>query len=167
MPNTPAGPKTRDPRAGIDSRQQTATQRQRADRERRRQRERMAEPMSEEEESEVETDEDELDYDSEDDYLDEAFEDFDDEDLEDLAQELEEAGIDIKDLTLEEPKRLAPLSMLLPHMSLNQIKDALKKNVFSPDGRPIVRTTVQKQRPIPRNTNRFILDGRGNRIYIG
>ena len=97
----------------------------------------------------------------------EDFEDFDDEDLEDLAEELEEAGINIKDLTLEELKRIAPLSMLLPHMSLNQLKEALKKNVFSPDGRPIVRTTVQKQRPIPRNMNRFILDGRGNRIYMG
>ena len=161
MPNTPVGPKARDPRAGTDARQQTATERQRADRERRRQRERMAEPMTE---SEVETDEDELDYDSEDDYMDD---DFEDEDLEDLAQELEEAGIDIKDLTLEELRRIAPLSMLLPHMSLDQIKQALKKNVFSPDGRPIVRTTVQKQRPIPRNTNRFILDGRGNRIYMG
>ena len=164
MPNTPVGPKARDPRSGTDSRQQSATDRQRADRERRRQRERMAEPMSE---SEVETDEDELDYDSENDYMDEVFEDFDDEDLEDLAEELEEAGIDIQDLTLEELKRIAPLSMLLPHMSLNQIKDALKKSVFSPDGRPIVRTSVQKQRPIPRNTNRFILDGRGNRIYMG
>ena len=166
MPNTPAGPKTRDPRAGTDSRQQTATERQRADRERRRQRERMTEPMTESE-VDTDTDEDELDYDSEDDYMDENFEDFDDEDLEDLAEELEEAGIDIEDLTLEELKRLAPLSMLLPHMSLNQIKDALKKNLFSPDGRPIVRTTVQKKRPIPQNTNRFILDGRGNRIYMG
>ena len=164
MPNTPVGPKARDPRAGTDARQQTATERQRTDRERRRQRERMTEPMTE---SEVETDDDELDYDSGDDYMDEDFEDFDDEDLEDLAQELEEAGIDIKDLTLEELKRLAPLSMLLPHMSLDQMKQALKKNVFSPDGRPIVRTTVQKFRPIPRNTNRFILDGRGNRIYMG
>lgn len=109
----------------------------------------MTEPMTE---SEVETDDDELDYDSGDDYMDEDFEDFDDEDLEDLAQELEEAGIDIKDLTLEELKRLAPLSMLLPHMSLDQMKQALKKNVFSPDGRPIVRTTVQKFRPIPRIT---------------
>mmetsp|Transcript_13464 Transcript_13464/g.35813 ORF Transcript_13464/g.35813 Transcript_13464/m.35813 type:complete len:161 (-) Transcript_13464:526-1008(-) len=160
MPNTPVGPKARDPRAGTDARQQTATERQRTDRERRRQRERMTEPMTE---SEIETDEDELDYDSEDDYMD----DFEEEDLEDLAQELEEVGIDIKDLTLEELKRIAPLSMLLPHMSLNQIKEALKKNVTSPDGRPIVRTTVQKQRPIPRNTTRFILDGRGNRIYMG
>ena len=160
MPNTPVGPKARDPRAGTDARQQTATERQRTDRERRRQRERMTEPMTE---SEVETDEDELDYDSEDDYMD----DFEEEDLEDLAQELEEAGIDIKDLTLEELRRIAPLSMLLPHMSLDQLKQALKKNVTSPDGRPIIRTTVQKQRPIPRNTNRFILDGRGNRIYIG
>ena len=160
MPNTPVGPKARDPRAGTDARQQTATERQRTDRERRRQRERMTEPMTE---SEIETDEDELDYDSEDDYMD----DFEEEDLEDLAQELEEAGIDIKDLTLEELRRIAPLSMLLPHMSLDQLKQALKKNVTSPDGRPIIRTTVQKQRPIPRNTNRFILDGRGNRIYIG
>ncbi len=116
-----------------------------------------------ESEIDTDTDEDELDYD----YMDEDFEDFEDEDLEDLAEELEEAGIDIKDLTLEELKRIAPLSMLLPHMSLNQIKDALKKNLFSPDGRPIVRTTVQKKRPIPQNTNRFILDGRGNRIYMG
>jgi len=164
MPNTPVGPKARDPRAGTDARQQTATERQRADRERRRQRERMAEPMSE---SEVETDEDELDYDSENDYMDEAFEDFDDEDLEDLAEELEQAGIDIKDLTLDELKRIAPLSMLLPHMSLNQLKEALKSNLTSPDGRPIVRTTVQKFRPIPQNKTRFILDGRGNRIYMG
>ncbi len=162
MPNTPTGPKAREPRAGTDSRQQTATDRQRADRERRRQRERMTEPMTESE-VDTDTDEDELDYD----YMDEDFEDFDDEDLEDLAEELEEAGIDIKDLTLEELKRLAPLSMLLPHLSLNQIKDALKKNLFSPDGRPILRTSIQKQRPIPRNMNRFILDGRGNRIYMG
>ncbi len=162
MPNTPTGPKARVPRAGTDSRQQSATDRQRADRERRRQRDRMTEPMTESE-IDTDTDEDELDYDSGDDYMD----DLEDEDLEDLAQELEEAGIDIKDLTLEELKRIAPLSMLLPHMSLNQIKDALKKNLFSPDGRPIVRTTVQKKRPIPQNTNRFILDGRGNRIYMG
>ena len=61
MPNTPVGPKARDPRAGTDSRQQTATERQRADRERRRQRERMTEPMTESE-IDTDTDEDELDY---------------------------------------------------------------------------------------------------------
>ena len=63
--------------------------------------------------------------------------------------------------------RIAPLSMLLDKMSSDQIKEALSFSTFSPDGRPIIRTNVVKPRQIPRNTHRFVLDDKGNRIYIG
>ena len=63
---------------------------------------------------------------------------------------------------------VAPLSTLLDKMSPDQIKEALSFSTsFSPDGRPIIRTNVVKPREIPRNTHRFVLDDKGNRIYIG
>ena len=89
-------------------------------------------------------------------------------DIEDpVATQLASAGIDYSKLTLEQLKRIAPLSMLLDKMSLDQIKEALSFSTFSPDGRPILRTNIQKPREIPRNTHRFVLDDKGNRIYIG
>jgi hypothetical protein len=89
-------------------------------------------------------------------------------DVEDpVAAQLASAGIDYSKLTLDELKRIAPLSMLLDKMSPNQIKEALSFSTFSPDGRPILRTNIQKPREIPRNTHRFVLDDKGNRIYIG
>ena len=89
-------------------------------------------------------------------------------DVEDpVAAQLASAGIDYSKLTLDELKRIAPLSMLLDKMSLDQIKEALSFSTFSPDGRPIIRTNVVKPREIPHNTHRFVLDDKGNRIYIG
>ena len=89
-------------------------------------------------------------------------------DIEDpVATQLASVGIDISKLSLDELKRIAPLSMLLDKMSSNQIKEALSFSTFSPDGRPIIRTNVVKPREIPRNTHRFVLDDKGNRIYIG
>ena len=89
-------------------------------------------------------------------------------DVEDpVATQLASVGIDYSKLTLDELKRIAPLSMLLDKMSSDQIKEALSFSTFSPDGRPIIRTNVVKPRQIPRNTHRFVLDDKGNRIYIG
>ena len=89
-------------------------------------------------------------------------------DVEDpVATQLASVGIDISKLSLDELKRIAPLSMLLDKMSPNQIKEALSFSTFSPDGRPIIRSTVQKPRQIPRNTHRFVLDDKGKRIYVG
>ena len=89
-------------------------------------------------------------------------------DIEDpVATQLASVGIDYSKLTLDELKRIAPLSMLLDKMSSNQIKEALSFSTFSPDGRSILRTNVVKPRQIPRNTHRFVLDDKGNRIYIG
>ena len=89
-------------------------------------------------------------------------------DIEDpVATQLASVGIDYSKLTLDELKRIAPLSMLLDKMSSDQIKEALSFSTFSPDGRPIIRTNVVKPREIPRNTHRFVLDDKGNRIYIG
>ena len=89
-------------------------------------------------------------------------------DIEDpVATQLASVGIDYSKLTLDELKRIAPLSMLLDKMSSDQIKEALSFSTFSPDGRPIIRTNVVKPRQIPRNTHRFVLDDKGNRIYIG
>ena len=88
-------------------------------------------------------------------------------DVEDPVAQLANIGIDYSKLTLEQLKRIAPLSMLLDKMSLDQIKEALSFSTFSPDGRPIIRTNVVKPREIPRNTHRFVLDDKGNRIYIG
>ena len=89
-------------------------------------------------------------------------------DVEDpVAAQLASIGIDYSKLTLDELKRIAPLSMLLDKMSLDQIKEALSFSTFSPDGRSILRTNVVKPRQIPRNTHRFVLDDKGNRIYIG
>ena len=89
-------------------------------------------------------------------------------DIEDpVATQLASVGIDYSKLTLDELKRIAPLSMLLDKMSSDQIKEALSFSTFSPDGRPIIRTNIQKPRQIPRNTRRFVLDDKGNRIYIG
>ena len=88
-------------------------------------------------------------------------------DVEDPVAQLASVGIDYSKLTLDELKRIAPLSMLLDKMSSDQIKEALSFSTFSPDGRPIIRTNVVKPRQIPRNTHRFVLDDKGNRIYIG
>ena len=89
-------------------------------------------------------------------------------DIEDpVSAQLASVGIDYSKLTLDELKRIAPLSMLLDKMSSDQIKEALSFSTFSPDGRPIIRTNVVKPRQIPRNTHRFVLDDKGNRIYIG
>ena len=89
-------------------------------------------------------------------------------DIEDpVATQLASVGIDYSKLTLDELKRIAPLSMLLDKMSSDQIKEALSFSTFSPDGRSILRTNVVKPRQIPRNTHRFVLDDKGNRIYIG
>ena len=90
------------------------------------------------------------------------------EDLKDIASDLASVGIDFSKLTLDELKRIAPLSTLLDKMSPDQIKEALSSSTsFSPDGRSIIRTNVVKPREIPRNTHRFVLDDKGNRIYIG
>ena len=89
------------------------------------------------------------------------------EDLKDIASDLASVGIDFSKLTLDELKRIAPLNMLLEKMTPDQIKEALSFNTFSPDGRPIIRSTVQKPREIPQNTHRFVLDDKGKRIYIG
>ena len=88
-------------------------------------------------------------------------------DVEDPVAQLASIGIDYSKLTLEQLKRIAPLSMLLDKMSSDQIKEALSFSTFSPDGRPIIRTNVVKPREIPRNTHRFVLDDKGNRIYVG
>ena len=88
-------------------------------------------------------------------------------DVEDPVAQLASVGIDYSKLTLDELKRIAPLSMLLDKMSSDQIKEALSFSTFSPDGRSILRTNVVKPRQIPRNTHRFVLDDKGNRIYIG
>ena len=89
-------------------------------------------------------------------------------DVEDpVAVQLASVGIDYSKLTLDELKRIAPLSTLLDKMSPDQIKEALSFSTFSPDGRGIIRTNVVKSREIPRNTHRFVLDDKGNRIYIG
>ena len=89
-------------------------------------------------------------------------------DVEDPVAQLASVGIDISKLSLDELKRIAPLSMLLDKMSPDQIKEALSSSTsFSPDGRSIIRTNVVKPREIPRNTHRFVLDDKGNRIYIG
>ena len=89
-------------------------------------------------------------------------------DVEDpVAAQLASVGIDYSKLSLDELKRIAPLSMLLDKMSSDQIKEALSFSTFSPDGRAIIRTNVVKPREIPRNTHRFVLDDKGNRIYIG
>ena len=89
-------------------------------------------------------------------------------DVEDpVAAQLASIGIDYSKLTLDQLKRIAPLSTLLDKMSPDQIKEALSFSTFSPDGRPIIRTNVVKSREIPRNTHRFVLDDKGNRIYIG
>ena len=90
-------------------------------------------------------------------------------DVEDpVAAQLASIGIDYSKLTLDELKRIAPLSTLLDKMSPDQIKEALSLSTsFSPDGRSIIRTNVVKPREIPRNTHRFVLDDKGNRIYIG
>jgi len=89
-------------------------------------------------------------------------------DVEDpVAVQLASVGIDYSKLTLDELKRIAPLSTLLDKMSSDQIKEALSFSTFSPDGRAIIRTNVVKPREIPRNTHRFVLDDKGNRIYIG
>ena len=87
-------------------------------------------------------------------------------DVEDPVADLA-SGIDYSKLTLDQLKRIAPLSTLLDKMSSNQIKEALSFSTFSPDGRAIIRTNVVKPREIPRNTHRFVLDDKGNRIYIG
>ena len=84
-----------------------------------------------------------------------------------VAAQLASIGIDYSKLTLDQLKRIAPLSTLLDKMSPDQIKEALSFSTFSPDGRPIIRTNVVKSREIPRNTHRFVLDDKGNRIYIG
>ena len=89
-------------------------------------------------------------------------------DVEDpVAVQLASVGIDYSKLTLDELKRIAPLSMLLDKMSSDQIKEALSFSTFSPDGRAIIRTNVVKPREIPRNTRRFVLDDKGKRIYVG
>ena len=88
-------------------------------------------------------------------------------DVEDPVADLASVGIDISKLTLDQLKRIAPLSMLLDKMSPDQIKEALSFSTFSPDKRPIIRTNVVKPREIPRNTHRFVLDDKGNRIYVG
>ena len=90
-------------------------------------------------------------------------------DVEDpVAAQLASIGIDYSKLTLDELKRIAPLSTLLDKMSPDQIKEAPSLSTsFSPDGRSIIRTNVVKPREIPRNTHRFVLDDKGNRIYIG
>ncbi len=88
-------------------------------------------------------------------------------DVEDPVAQLASVGIDYSKLTLDELKRIAPLSTLLDKMSPDQIKEALSFSTFSPDGRSILRTNVVKPRQIPRNTHRFVLDDKGNRIYIG
>ena len=89
-------------------------------------------------------------------------------DVEDpVAAQLASIGIDYSKLTLDQLKRIAPLSTLLDKMSPDQIKEALSFSTFSPDGRAIIRTNVVKSREIPRNTHRFVLDDKGNRIYIG
>ena len=88
-------------------------------------------------------------------------------DVEDPVAQLASVGIDYSKLSLDELKRIAPLSTLLDKMSPDQIKEALSFSTFSPDGRPIIRTNVVKPREIPRNTHRFVLDDKGNRIYIG
>ena len=89
-------------------------------------------------------------------------------DVEDpVAAQLASIGIDYSKLTLDQLKRIAPLSTLLDKMSPDQIKEALLPGTFSPDGRAIIRTNVVKPREIPRNTHRFVLDDKGNRIYIG
>ena len=88
-------------------------------------------------------------------------------DVEDPVAQLASVGIDISKLSLDELKRIAPLSTLLDKMSSDQIKEALSFSTFSPDGRAIIRTNVVKPREIPRNTHRFVLDDKGNRIYIG
>ena len=89
-------------------------------------------------------------------------------DVEDPVAQLASVGIDYSKLTLDELKRIAPLSTLLDKMSPDQIKEALSLSTsFSPDGRSIIRTNVVKPRQIPRNTHRFVLDDKGNRIYIG
>lgn len=89
------------------------------------------------------------------------------EDFEDLEENLAEVGIDISKLSLDQLVRIAPLAVLLPKMSSDQIKEALSFSTFSPDGRPILRSNIQKPRKSPRNTHRFVLDERGKRIYIG
>ena len=89
------------------------------------------------------------------------------EDIEDLEENLAAIGIDISTLSLDEIKRIAPLAVLLPKMSSDQIKEALSFSTFSPDGRPILRSNIKKPRKSPRNTRRFVLDNRGKRIYIG
>ena len=79
-------------------------------------------------------------------------------DIEDpVSAQLASVGIDYSKLTLEQLKRIAPLSMLLDKMSPDQIKEALSFSTFSPDKRPIIRTNVVKPREIPRNTHRFVL----------
>ena len=78
-------------------------------------------------------------------------------DVEDPVADLASVGIDISKLTLDQLKRIAPLSMLLDKMSPDQIKEALSFSTFSPDKRPIIRTNVVKPREIPRNTHRFVL----------
>ena len=89
-------------------------------------------------------------------------------DVEDpVAAQLASIGIDYSKLTLDQLKRIAPLSTLLDKMGPDQIKEALLPGTFSPDGRAIIRTNVVKPRQIPRNTRRFVLDDKGNRIYIG
>ena len=89
-------------------------------------------------------------------------------DVEDpVAAQLASVGIDYSKLSLDELKRIAPLSTLLDKMGPDQIKEALSFSTFSPDGRSILRTNVVKPRQIPRNTHRFVLDDKGNRIYIG
>ena len=89
-------------------------------------------------------------------------------DVEDpVAAQLASIGIDYSKLTLDQLKRIAPLSTLLDKMGPDQIKEALLPGTFSPDGRAIIRTNVVKPREIPRNTHRFVLDDKGNRIYIG
>ena len=87
-------------------------------------------------------------------------------DVEDPVADLA-SGIDYSKLTLDQLRRIAPLSTLLDKMSSNQIKEALSFSTFSPDGRAIIRTNVVKPREIPRNTHRFVLNDKGNRIYIG
>ena len=73
-----------------------------------------------------------------------------------VAAQLASIGIDYSKLTLDQLKRIAPLSTLLDKMSPDQIKEALSFSTFSPDGRPIIRTNVVKSREIPRNTHRFV-----------
>ena len=89
------------------------------------------------------------------------------EDLKDIASDLASIGIDYSKLTLDQLKRIAPLSTLLDKMGPDQIKEALLPGTFSPDGRAIIRTNVVKPRQIPRNTRRFVLDDKGKRIYVG